>query len=106
MSFDVFLQRFADGKPAEVDRRLVLDVLRTTAFRGPDAFGFYVVAVWFPKLRIARRAEPPRERFAEPGLGSVSHPGNVSIGPHEDGVRRGHFAQHRQLPSSGVPGLD
>ena len=44
MSFDVFLQRFEDRKPAEVDRRLVLDVLRTTAFRGPDAFGFYVVA--------------------------------------------------------------
>lgn len=44
MSFDVFLQRFSDGGPAQVDRKPVLDVLRAATFRGPDEFGFYVVA--------------------------------------------------------------
>lgn len=44
MSFDVFLQRFAAGKPAEVDRQAVSEALRTTTYRGPDEFGFYVVA--------------------------------------------------------------
>ena len=43
MSFDVFLQRFAGGEPAEVSREPVLDVLRTTKFSGPDDFGVYVV---------------------------------------------------------------
>lgn len=44
MSFDVFLERFADGKPAEVDRRRVREVLKAATYRGPDEFGFYVVA--------------------------------------------------------------
>lgn len=43
MSFDVFLQRFAAGKPAEVSREPVLAVLRTTKFSGPDDSGIYVV---------------------------------------------------------------
>jgi hypothetical protein len=43
MSFDIFLQRFAGGKPAEVSREPVLAVLRTTKFSGPDDFGIYVV---------------------------------------------------------------
>jgi len=44
VSFDVFLQRFADGQTAEADRRCVLEVLKATTYRGPDDFGFYVVA--------------------------------------------------------------
>jgi len=44
MSFDVFLQRFKDGDSAEADRMPVREVLSETAFRGPDEFGFYVVA--------------------------------------------------------------
>jgi hypothetical protein len=44
VSFDVFLQRFVDGEPAEVDRRRVCDVLRAATSRGPDEFGFYLVA--------------------------------------------------------------
>ncbi len=44
MSFDVFLQRFAGGESAEVDRRPVREVLRSARHRGPDTFGFYVVA--------------------------------------------------------------
>jgi|ERR1051325_5357938 hypothetical protein len=44
VSFDVFLQRFTNGESAQVERRPVRDVLRTATYRGPDAFGFYVVA--------------------------------------------------------------
>jgi len=43
VSFDVFLQRFADGESAEVDRRRVLEVLKAATYQGPDDFGFYVV---------------------------------------------------------------
>jgi hypothetical protein len=43
MSFDVFLQKFADGKPAEANRDRVNAVLKTREFTGPDKFGFYVV---------------------------------------------------------------
>ncbi|MGA3269306.1 MAG: hypothetical protein ABSE16_21125 [Verrucomicrobiota bacterium] len=56
MSFDVFLQRFGGGKPAEVSREPVLAVLRTTKFRGPDDFGVYVVE--FPDgQEVERSAE-------------------------------------------------
>jgi len=44
VSFDVFLQRFVARKSAGVDRERVLEVLRTATYRGPDEFGFYVVA--------------------------------------------------------------
>jgi hypothetical protein len=44
VSFDVFLQRFANGASAEVDRRSVRKVLAAATYRGPDDFGFYVVA--------------------------------------------------------------
>jgi hypothetical protein len=43
VSFDVFLERFEAGEPAEVDRRSVRQVLSTASCRGPDEFGFYVV---------------------------------------------------------------
>lgn len=43
MSFDVYLQKFADGKPAEVNRDRVNAVLKAWEFTGPDDFGFYVV---------------------------------------------------------------
>lgn len=44
MSFDVFLQRFKDGNSAEADRLPIREVLSESAYRGPDEFGFYVVA--------------------------------------------------------------
>jgi hypothetical protein len=44
MSFDVFLQHFDSGKPAEVDRRPVREVLRSAKRCGPDDFGFYRIA--------------------------------------------------------------
>jgi hypothetical protein len=44
MSFDVFLQRFEGGEAVQVDPRPVLAVLRGFTYRGPDEFGFYVVA--------------------------------------------------------------
>jgi hypothetical protein len=43
MSFDVFLQKFENGKPAEVRRQPVLEVLRSTDYRGPGEYGTYVV---------------------------------------------------------------
>ena len=43
MSFDVFLQKFAGGEPADADRDRVLAVLQTWGFTGPDEFGFYIV---------------------------------------------------------------
>ena len=43
MSFDVFLQRFADGEPAEVNRDKVHAVLRTRQYSGPNRFGYYTV---------------------------------------------------------------
>lgn len=44
MSFDVFLARFVHGESAEVDRTQVREVLSARRYRGPDQFGFYVVA--------------------------------------------------------------
>jgi hypothetical protein len=43
MSFEVYLQKFAAGEPAEVNRDSVNAVLRTQEFTGPDDFGFYTV---------------------------------------------------------------
>ena len=43
MSFDVFLYRFAAGKPAEVNCERVRAVLQSTKYTGPDDFGFYIV---------------------------------------------------------------
>ncbi len=44
MSFDVFLQRFRNSESADVERRPVREVLDAASYRGPDEFGFYVVA--------------------------------------------------------------
>jgi len=43
MSFDVFLQRFAGGEPAEVGRDQVHAVLRARQYSDPDRFGHYTV---------------------------------------------------------------
>ncbi|MEM7228412.1 MAG: hypothetical protein AAF432_06310 [Planctomycetota bacterium] len=43
MSFDAFLQRFADGERAEANRAGVMAVLDRTDHRGPDEFGFFIV---------------------------------------------------------------
>ena len=43
VSFDVFMQRFEAGEPAEVHARPVRELLSTTTYRGPDEFGFYIV---------------------------------------------------------------
>ena len=43
MSFEVFLQRFIDGKPAEANRDQVHAVLRSRQYSGPDHFGYYTV---------------------------------------------------------------
>lgn len=64
MSFDVFLQRFADGEPAEVDRRPVREVLAAATYHGPDDFGFYVVA--FPdgvEVEFSARGLESEESF-------------------------------------------
>jgi len=43
MSFDVFLARFVDGDPAEVNRGAVRNVLESVAHGPADEFGFYVI---------------------------------------------------------------
>jgi hypothetical protein len=43
MSFDVFLQRFKGGEPAEADRVSVLEVLRAEKHTEFDQFGFSIV---------------------------------------------------------------
>jgi hypothetical protein len=43
MSFDVFLQRFAGGEPAEVDRDQVHAVLHARQYSDPNRFGYYPV---------------------------------------------------------------
>jgi hypothetical protein len=43
MSFDVFLQRFVGGKPAQVDRQAVSSILEATQFERAGKSGFYLV---------------------------------------------------------------
>ena len=43
MSFDVFLQRFVGGEPAEVRRESVQPVLMTSSHSGPDEYGYFIV---------------------------------------------------------------
>jgi hypothetical protein len=66
VSFDVFLQRFANGERAEVDRLPVREVLRAATYRGPDDFGFYVVA--FPdgvEVEFSARGLESEKSFTE-----------------------------------------
>ena len=41
MSFDIFLQKFRNGTPAEVPRSGILALLKSKQYTGPDKFGFY-----------------------------------------------------------------
>src|SRR5580693_5380160 len=43
MSFDVFLQRFSAGRPAQASREQVLSVLQTAKLCWPGKSSFYVV---------------------------------------------------------------
>jgi hypothetical protein len=43
MSFDIFLQKFAAGVPANANRELVQAILETAEYTGPDKFGFYTL---------------------------------------------------------------
>ena len=64
MSFDVFLQRFENGDVAEAQREPVLAVLRKTSFRGPDEFGFYIIA--FPdrvEVEFSAKGLELKDRF-------------------------------------------
>ena len=49
-------------------------------------------------LRRGRRSEPGGQRVSEPQLGSVSHPGHVSVGPDQHGGGSGDRAEYRKLP--------
>ncbi len=41
MSFDIFLQKFENGAPAEVSRSGILALLKSKQYTGPDSFGVY-----------------------------------------------------------------
>jgi len=43
MSFDVFLQRFVGGEPAEVNRDSVRAILMASSHSGPDEYGYFIV---------------------------------------------------------------
>lgn len=43
MSFDVFLQRFVGGEPAEVRRESVRPVLMASSHSGPAEYGYFIV---------------------------------------------------------------
>ena len=43
MSFDVFLQKFISGEPAEVRRESVRAVLMASSHSGPDEHGYFIV---------------------------------------------------------------
>jgi len=43
MSFDVFLQRFVGGEPAEVNGESVRAVLIASSHSGPDEYGYFIV---------------------------------------------------------------
>jgi hypothetical protein len=43
MSFDVFLQRFVGGEPAEVHKESVRAILMARPHSGPDEYGYFIV---------------------------------------------------------------
>src|ERR1700709_2741940 len=58
------------------------------------------------ELTLSRRPEPGGQRFGESGVGSVSDPGDVSVGPDQHGGGSGDHAEHRQLPLPVVARVD
>ena len=57
-------------------------------------------------LRRSGRSEPPGQRFRESGVGSVSDPGNVSVGPDQHGSGSGDLAKYRKLARTGIFSVD
>src|SRR5207244_12825711 len=57
-------------------------------------------------LRRSRRSEPGGQRFRESELGSVSDPGNVSVGPDQHGSGSCDRAEYRELPLPLVARVD
>ena len=52
-------------------------------------------------------AEPGRQRVGEPRVPlALAHPGDVAVGPDQDGRRRRDDAEDRQLPRPGSVGVD
>src|SRR5438105_11920441 len=56
--------------------------------------------------RRSRRSEPGGQRFRESELGSVSDPGNVSVGPDQHGSGSGDRAKYRKLPRTDIFSID
>src|ERR1700736_2310038 len=54
----------------------------------------------------SRRSEPGGQRFRESEVGSVSGPGNVSVGPDQHGSGSGDRAKHRKLPQAAIFSID
>src|SRR5881392_1217238 len=57
-------------------------------------------------LHRGRRSEPCGERIMQPVLGSVSHPGHISVGPNQHGGGGSHRPDPRELPRTDVSGVD
>ena len=53
-----------------------------------------------------RRSEPGGQRVGEPQLGSVAHPGHISVGPNQHGGGSSDRPECRKLPRTHVFGVD
>jgi len=53
-----------------------------------------------------RRVEPIGERISEPQPGSLTHTGDISVGPDQHGVRSRDRTKHRKLQPAGTFGVD
>src|SRR5262245_50176280 len=58
------------------------------------------------RLRSSRWSEPRGQRVREAGTGSISHPGDVSVGPDQYGGGSSDSPDGRKLPWSGVSSVD
>src|SRR5262245_13784987 len=57
-------------------------------------------------LRRCRWSEPGGQRIREAQMGSVSHPGDISVGPNQHGSGSRNCAKYRKLPHTGVFDVD
>jgi hypothetical protein len=57
-------------------------------------------------LRRSRRSEPGGQRFGESEVGSVSDPGDVSVGPDQYGSGSGDRAKDWKLPGADIFSID
>src|SRR5262245_43312477 len=63
-------------------------------------------ALTISALRRCRWSEPGGERVSETRIGSLAHPGHISIGPDQHGCGRRNCAKDGKLPGTIVSHVD